>query len=105
MCQEGALTVTSFGGDITLYFRTHCVDIRLFETKNGFVDVSTVRGLNNMRKIWSSGLWYRAVLQMGAKGSVKQTASLFRVLQVRLEGVYDMFLWSVCNCLPDYMVS
>lgn len=51
MCQEGALTVTSFGGDITLYFRTHCVDIRLFETKNGFVDVSTVRGLNNMRKI------------------------------------------------------
>lgn len=30
------------GGDITLYSRTHYVDIRLFETKKGFVDVSTV---------------------------------------------------------------
>jgi len=32
------------GGDITLYFRPHCVDIRLFETMNAFVDISTVRG-------------------------------------------------------------
>ena len=44
VCHVGAVTVSSFDGDMTLHFCTHYVDIRLFNTKNDFVDVGTVRG-------------------------------------------------------------
>ena len=42
VCHVGTVTVATSGGDITLYSHTHYVDIRLLETENGFVDVSTV---------------------------------------------------------------